>query len=133
MKIVIHPAVEHERWEALCACAPGALGERGDAERGRGGHARGRRLPGQDHAGDARARPIGCDGCSRSRPAWSTTCSRSWRRIPCVLTNVRGLFGDVIADQVMGYVLCFARNLHTYIRQPGASTATSRSAASRRG
>ena len=35
----------------------------------------------------------------------------------CVLTNVRGLFGDVIADQVMGYVLCFARNLHTYIRQ----------------
>ncbi len=36
---------------------------------------------------------------------------------PCVLTNVRGLFGDVIADQVMGYVLCFARNLHRYIRQ----------------
>ena len=36
---------------------------------------------------------------------------------PCVLTNVRGLFGDVIADQVMGYVLCFARNLHTYIRR----------------
>src|SRR5581483_10990316 len=29
----------------------------------------------------------------------------------------RGLFGDVIADQVMGYVLSFARNLHTYIRQ----------------
>ena len=36
---------------------------------------------------------------------------------PCTLTNMRGLFGDVIADQVMGYVLCFARNLHTYIRQ----------------
>ena len=36
---------------------------------------------------------------------------------PCVLTNVRGLFGDVIADQVMGYVLCFARNLHTYVRR----------------
>ena len=34
----------------------------------------------------------------------------------CVLTNMRGLFGDVIADQVMGYVICFARNLHTYIR-----------------
>jgi phosphoglycerate dehydrogenase-like enzyme len=33
------------------------------------------------------------------------------------MTNVRGLFSDVIADQVMGYVLCFARNLHTYIRQ----------------
>ena len=36
---------------------------------------------------------------------------------PCVMTNMRGLFGDVIADQVMGYVLCFARNLHTYVRQ----------------
>ena len=35
----------------------------------------------------------------------------------CVLTNMRGLFSDVIADQVMGYVICFARNLHTYIRQ----------------
>ena len=36
---------------------------------------------------------------------------------PCTLSNMRGLFGDVIGDQVMGYVLCFARNLHTYIRQ----------------
>jgi len=36
---------------------------------------------------------------------------------PCVLTNMRGLFSDVIADQVMGYVLCFARNLHRYILQ----------------
>src|SRR5829696_2324793 len=36
---------------------------------------------------------------------------------PCVLTNMRGLFSDVIADQVMGYVLCFARNLHVYVLQ----------------
>ncbi len=35
---------------------------------------------------------------------------------PCTLTNMRGLFGDVIADQVIGYVLCFARNLHLYLR-----------------
>src|SRR5690242_21071645 len=35
---------------------------------------------------------------------------------PCVLTNMRGLFSDVIADQVFGYLLCFARNLHRYIR-----------------
>jgi len=35
---------------------------------------------------------------------------------PCMLTNMRGLFSDVIADQVMGYVICFARNLHRYIR-----------------
>src|SRR5262245_36468962 len=35
---------------------------------------------------------------------------------PCTLTNMRGLFSDVIADQVMGYVICFARNLHRYLR-----------------
>jgi phosphoglycerate dehydrogenase-like enzyme len=34
----------------------------------------------------------------------------------CVLTNMRGLFYDVIADQVYGYLLCFARNLHLYVR-----------------
>lgn len=36
---------------------------------------------------------------------------------PCTLTNMRGIFSDVIADHVMSYVLCFARNLHTYLRQ----------------
>lgn len=35
---------------------------------------------------------------------------------PCTLTNMRGLFSDVIADHVFGYILCFARNLHTYLR-----------------
>jgi phosphoglycerate dehydrogenase-like enzyme len=35
---------------------------------------------------------------------------------PCVLTNMRGLFSDVIADHVLGYVICFARNFHRYIR-----------------
>jgi phosphoglycerate dehydrogenase-like enzyme len=35
---------------------------------------------------------------------------------PSALTNMRGLFSDVIADQVLGYVICFARNLHIYIR-----------------
>ncbi|MCH8047187.1 MAG: D-2-hydroxyacid dehydrogenase [Planctomycetes bacterium] len=35
---------------------------------------------------------------------------------PCTLTNMRGLFNDNIADQVFGYILCFARNLHLYVR-----------------
>jgi phosphoglycerate dehydrogenase-like enzyme len=35
---------------------------------------------------------------------------------PLVLTNMRGIFSDVIADHVMGYVICFARNFHRYIR-----------------
>ncbi|MGH7136497.1 MAG: NAD(P)-dependent oxidoreductase, partial [Pirellulales bacterium] len=36
---------------------------------------------------------------------------------PLTLTNMRGLFSDVIADHVMGFVICFARNFHLYIRQ----------------
>jgi phosphoglycerate dehydrogenase-like enzyme len=36
---------------------------------------------------------------------------------PCLLTNMRGLFSDVIADHVFGYILCFARNLHVYLRR----------------
>ncbi len=33
---------------------------------------------------------------------------------PVILTNMRGIFSDVIADHVMGYVLMLARNLHLY-------------------
>ena len=36
---------------------------------------------------------------------------------PATLTNMRGLFSDVIADHVLGMMLCFVRHLHTYIRQ----------------
>ncbi len=36
---------------------------------------------------------------------------------PCKLSNMRGLFYDVIADHVFGYILCIARNLHIYLRQ----------------
>ena len=39
---------------------------------------------------------------------------------PCTLTNMRGIFSDVIADHVFGFILCFARNLHRYIRQQAA-------------
>jgi phosphoglycerate dehydrogenase-like enzyme len=36
---------------------------------------------------------------------------------PCLLSNMRGLFSDVIADQVLGYVIAFARNFHIYMRR----------------
>ncbi|HEX7897066.1 MAG TPA: D-2-hydroxyacid dehydrogenase [Planctomycetota bacterium] len=36
---------------------------------------------------------------------------------PCALSNMRGLFSDVVADHAIGFVLCFARNLHLYIRR----------------
>jgi phosphoglycerate dehydrogenase-like enzyme len=41
---------------------------------------------------------------------------------PCQLSNMRGLFSDVIADHVLGLVLCFARQLHVYIRQQQSRT-----------
>jgi phosphoglycerate dehydrogenase-like enzyme len=34
-----------------------------------------------------------------------------------VLSNMRGIYSDVIADHVLGYIICFARNLHVYLRQ----------------
>jgi phosphoglycerate dehydrogenase-like enzyme len=36
---------------------------------------------------------------------------------PVVVTNMRGIFGDVIADHVFGFILSFAKNLHNYLRQ----------------
>ena len=36
---------------------------------------------------------------------------------PCRLSNMRGLFSDVIADHVFAYIACIARNLHLYLRQ----------------
>lgn len=35
---------------------------------------------------------------------------------PCLLTNMRGLYSDVIAEHVLGLILCFTRHLHTYVR-----------------
>jgi phosphoglycerate dehydrogenase-like enzyme len=40
---------------------------------------------------------------------------------PCKLTNMRGLYSDVIAEHVFGVILCFAKNLHIYIRQQAQS------------
>jgi phosphoglycerate dehydrogenase-like enzyme len=40
---------------------------------------------------------------------------------PLVLTNMRGLYNDVIAEHVLGMMLCFTRNLHTYIRNQAAA------------
>jgi phosphoglycerate dehydrogenase-like enzyme len=36
---------------------------------------------------------------------------------PVVVSNMRGIFSDVIADHVFGFVLCFAKNFHVYLRQ----------------
>lgn len=36
---------------------------------------------------------------------------------PVIVSNMRGIFSDVIADHVFGFILCFAKNFHVYIRQ----------------
>jgi phosphoglycerate dehydrogenase-like enzyme len=117
MKLVIFPAVEPERLEALQAAAEGAL------------------IVNAATAVEAEASMPGADGflgkitpamlAKADRLRWVQAFTASLEHYlfpallahPCVLTNLRGLFGDVIADQVLGYVLCFARNLHTYIRR----------------
>jgi len=117
MKIVIHPAVEPERLAAFQAAAPAA------------------QLVNAQNEAEAIAAIPGAEGfLGKITPAilaradqlqWVQSFTASLEHYmfpelvdhPCVLTNMRGLFGDVIADQVMGYILCFARNLHTYIRQ----------------
>jgi phosphoglycerate dehydrogenase-like enzyme len=119
MRFVIHPAVEPDRLKALGEAAP---------------HAE------WINAADAQVAVVAMPGADAflgkitpemlayaDRLRWVQTFTASLEHYmfpalvehPCVLSNMRGLFGDVIADQVMGYILCFARNLHTYIRQQG--------------
>ena len=117
MKIVIHPAVEADRLDAFRAAAPGA------------------EFVNASNAEEAEAAMPGADGflgkitpamlARADRLRWVQSFTASLEHYvfpalvehPCTLTNTRGLFGDVIADQVMGYVLGFARNLHVYARR----------------
>jgi phosphoglycerate dehydrogenase-like enzyme len=116
MKIVIYPAVESDRLTALQAVAPGAdwvnAATALEAERA---------MPGADaYLGKITPGIL----AQADRLVWvqSFTASLEHYMFPellahrCVLTNMRGLFDHVIADQVIGYVICFARSLHTYIR-----------------
>lgn len=117
MKFVIHPPVEPDRLDALRHAVP-------DAEwiNAADGAAALAAMPGAD-AFLGKITPELLDRADRLRWVQSFTASLEHYMFPalishpCLLTNMRGLFGDVIADQVMGYILCFARNLHTYIRQ----------------
>lgn len=40
---------------------------------------------------------------------------------PCTLTNMRGLYSDVIAEHVLGMMLCFTRHLHAYLRNQAST------------
>lgn len=117
MKIIIYPAVETDRFNALKAAVPGAewVNAANEAEAIAA-------IPGA-HAFIGKITPPVLAKADRLRWVQSFTASLEHYMFPelvahpCTLTNVRGLFGDVIADQVMGYVLSFARNLHVYLRR----------------
>ena len=118
MKILIHPAVEADRLSALLETANGRA-----------------ELVNCETTADVLRTIVDADGflgkitpemlARAEKLRWIQTFTVSLEHYifpdliehPCTLTNMRGLFGDVIADQVMGYVICFARNLHLYIRQ----------------
>lgn len=117
MKFVIHPAVEPDRLEALRAAAPGATWANvADEAEALGSIVDADALLGK-------ITPAMLAGAGRLRWVQSFTASLEHYIFPelvahpCTLTNMRGLFGDAIADQVMGYILCFARNLHLYVRR----------------
>src|SRR5436305_431033 len=116
MKLVIHPPVERERLERIRMAAGGTVVINA--------HDESEALE-SIRAADAffgKLTPTLLAAATQLRWVQAPTASLEHYLFPeliqhpCVLTNMRGLFSDVIADQVMGYVVCFARNLNTYIR-----------------
>jgi phosphoglycerate dehydrogenase-like enzyme len=117
MKLVIHPPVEAARAEAIVAAAgPMMVVNAADQQAAR------EAIVDAD-AFFGKLTPDLLSAATRLRWAQSPTASLEHYLFPALvehpltLTNMRGLFSDVIADQVLGYVICFARNLHHYIRQ----------------
>jgi phosphoglycerate dehydrogenase-like enzyme len=117
MKFVLHPPVEPERLERITAAAAPMTVVNAAKEDQALAH-----MPDAD-AFFGKMTPRLLAAAGRLRWVQSPTASLEHYLFPeltahpCTLTNMRGLFSDVIADQVMGYVICFARNLHRYILQ----------------
>ncbi len=120
MKLVIHPPVDHERLDQIVAASGPMVVVNAVDE----AHAL-RHIPEAD-AFFGKITPPLLAAAPRLRWVQAATASLEHYLFPelvthpCVLTNMRGLFSDVIADQVMGYVICFARNLHIYVLQAAA-------------
>jgi phosphoglycerate dehydrogenase-like enzyme len=117
MKFVLHPPVEPERLARIVAAAGPMTIVNAGAESDALAH-----MPDAD-AFFGKITPPLLAAARRLRWVQAPTASLEHYLFPeltahsCVLTNMRGLFSDVIADQVMGYVICFARNLHRYVLQ----------------
>lgn len=117
MKLVIHPPVEAARLEAIAAAATPMMVVNAADE----GVAREAIVDADAFFG--KLTPSLLSAATRLRWVQSPTASLEHYLFPALvehplaLTNMRGLFSDVIADHVLGYVICFARNFHHYIRQ----------------
>lgn len=121
MKLVIYPAVEQERLRKIVAAA-GAMSVVNAAE-----EAEARREIADADGFFGKITPPLLAAARRLRWVQAPTASLEHYVFPeliahsCQLTNMRGLFSDVIADHVFGYILCFARNFHRYIRSQMAA------------
>jgi len=120
MKLVIHPPVDAERLGRIIEIAGDMFVVNATDEAGALGH-----MPAAE-ALFGKITPSLLAAAPRLRWVQAPTASLEHYIFPelvvhpCLLTNMRGLFSDVIADQVMGCVICFARNLHTYVLQAAA-------------
>ena len=120
MKLLIHPPVEEQRLaEIVRAAGPMAVvNARDEAEALR-------EIP-TANAFFGKITPPLLSAATQLRWVQSPTASLEHYIFPalvehpCQLTNMRGLFSDVIADHVFGYIICFARNFHRYLRQQAA-------------
>jgi phosphoglycerate dehydrogenase-like enzyme len=116
MKLVIHPAVDQARFEKIVGAAgslevvnvgnpEAALEEIADADGFFG------KMTPELLAASKQLRWVQSPTASLEHYLFPALIEH-----PCLLTNMRGLFSDVIADHVFGFILCFARNFHTYVR-----------------
>ncbi len=116
MKLVIYPAVDADRLQAIRAAAGSmqVVNAAGEAE------ARAAIVDADAFFGKLTAPLLAA--ATRLRWVQSPTASLEHYIFPelvehpAVLTNMRGLYSDVIAEHVLGMMLSFTRNLHRYIR-----------------
>jgi phosphoglycerate dehydrogenase-like enzyme len=117
MKLVMHPPVEAERLKHIGAVA-GAMSLVNAAN-----EAEAVRAVADADAFFGKITPPMLAAARRLR--WVQTATASLEHYmfpelaehPCTLTNMRGLFSDVIAEHVFGFIICFARNFHRYLRK----------------
>ena len=114
MKLLIFPPIDDARFQRICEIAPGlqvvraaspadALREIADADAFYG------KITPELLAAAGQIRWIQSPTASLEHYLFPELIAH-----PVTVTNMRGLFSDVIADHVMGYIIMFARNLHRY-------------------